>query len=192
MFRQLRRREDGVTIVEFAFVAPVLILFVTGLLEIGYILFARSTLESAVLAASREARVSPCPNDVASAVETRLQDRMSVIMSVDDEPAALTVESYSSNFGDVGNPEPFDDVNDNGTRDPGESYTDTNGNGEWDEDMGLSGDFGGFGDVVRFTASQDVPSLFPFFANTVTDGQPHYTLTAVTVVRNEPFTDETC
>lgn len=190
--RKLAGDEAGVTAVEFAFVFPVMALFILGLLEIGYVLFARSTLESAVLAASRESRVADCPNENAEAIEAGIIERMSVINSADGLPPKVQVESYGPEFGDVGNPEPFDDVNDDGERNEGESYTDINGNGQWDEDMGTTGDFGSFGEVVRFTATFNVPSLVPWVSSQINEGQDFYRIRSVTVVRNEPFSDATC
>lgn len=192
LFRKLRRRNEGSTIVEFAILAPVMFLLIAGLMELAYVLFARSTLESAVMAAARSARVADCPKENAKAVEKMIQDRMNIISSSDGVPAIVLVESYGQNFGDVGNPEPFDDANGNDQRDDGESYTDVNGNGSWDEDMGASGDFGSFGEVVRFTATFNVTSLVPFVAAEINDGKDHYPIEAVTVVRNEPFREVTC
>lgn len=190
--KHLRRREDGVTIVEFAFVAPVMLMLIGGLFELGYLTFARSTLESAVLTAARQSRVSDCPNENAEAITQGIQNRMNVVASADGEPAQVKVNSYSGEFGKVGSPEPFDDENKSGTRDEGESFTDVNGNGEWDADMGSEGDFGSFGEVVRFTASYNVPSLLPYVAAQINSGKDYYTIEAVTVVRNEPFKDASC
>jgi len=189
---RLGRNEDGVTIVEFAFVAPVMILFITGMLELGYVAFARSTLESSVLSASRQSRVADCPNENAKEIKKFVQSRMSTIRSYNNEEVQLEVESYSGQFGDVGNPEPLDDLNGNAKYDPGEVYTDVNGNGKWDADMGKSGDYGSFGEVVRFTASYKVPSIIPFVANQVNDGKDFYEIASTTVVRNEPFKEATC
>jgi Flp pilus assembly protein TadG len=192
IFRKLRRREEGTTLVEFAMIAPVLFLLITGFMELAYVLFARSTLESAVMAAARSARVADCPAENAKVVEKMIQDRMTVISSADGQAAVVTVESYGQNFGDVGNPEPFDDANGNNERDAGESYTDVNGNGQWDKDMGATGAFGQFGEVVRFTASYNVTSLVPFVAAQINEGKNFYPIQAVTVVRNEPFREVTC
>ncbi len=188
----LLRREDGVTIVEFAFVLPVMLMLIGGLMEIGYLTFARSTLESAVLTAARQSRVNDCPNENAEAIEKGITDRMSLVLSADGMPPVVKVDSYGGNFGDVGNPEPFDDLDGNGQRDDGEGFTDVNGNGEWDADMGSDGDFGSFGEVVRFTASYNVPSLLPFVAAQINDGKDYYSIESVTVVRNEPFKDASC
>lgn len=190
--RKLATDEEGITAVEFAFVLPVMAMFILGLLEIGYVIFARSTLESAVLAASRESRVADCPNENAEAIEAGIVRRMEVIASADGLPPQIEVESYGADFGDVGNPEPYNDLNNNGQRDEGEGYTDVNGNGEYDEDMGESGDFGSFGEVVRFTASFNVASLVPWVSDQINGGEQFYRIRSVTVVRNEPFSDATC
>lgn len=188
----LVRDREGVTVIEFAIVAPVMILFITGLMEFGYVLFARSTLESAVMEAARASRVANCPNENAKAIEAEIQRRMRVISAGDKQPPVVKVEAYGGDFSNVGSPEPFDDDNGNGKRDAGESYTDINGNGVWDEDMAKTGDYGDFGEVVQFTATFNVISLVPFVASTVNDGKDFYPIQAVTVVRNEPFQDTTC
>jgi len=189
---KLVRDRKGVTVIEFAFVAPVMVLLLTALLEFGYVLFARSTLESSVLAASRSARVADCPKENAKALEEELQRRMDVVASADGQKAQLQVESYGSKFGDVGNPEPFDDADGNGIRDPGESYTDVNGNGSWDNDMGRTGNYGSFGEVVRFRATYNVRSLVPSVAERFTDGKGYYEIASTTVSRNEPFRETSC
>ena len=181
------------TIVEFALIAPAAILLIFGLIEFGYVLFARSTLESAVMAAARTSRVADCPNENAKAIEEFIQARMSQVASGDNQKAKVEVESYGQSFGNVGNPEPFDDIDGNGTRDEGESYTDINGNGTWDADMGKSDDYGSFGEVVRFTATYNVKSLIPFISKDyAANGNGFYSIEAVTVVRNEPFKDAKC
>ena len=47
------RRSDGVSAIEFAFVAPVLLLFIVGTMELGMILFADSLLEGGLREAAR-------------------------------------------------------------------------------------------------------------------------------------------
>ncbi len=190
--RKLCRDDRGVTIIEFAFVAPVMLLFLGGLLELGYVAFARSTLESSILIASRASKVAECPAEVAELIRADLAESMTVILSADGKPPELVVKSYGSNFSSVGNPEPFNDINGNGKFDPGETYTDINGNGQWDSDMGKTGNFGSFGEVVAFTASYNVPSLVPFVSSTISNTDGYYRITAETVVRNEPFKEVTC
>jgi hypothetical protein len=192
ILRRLMRDPAGVTIVEFALVAPVMFVLLGGLLEFGYVAFARSTLESAILAASRSARVAECPGEAAELIEEELVARMAVVVSHDGEPPQLTVRSYGNEFGNVGNPEPFNDLDASGRFDPGEPYTDINGNAQWDEDMGKTGDYGSFGEVVEFSASFNVASLLPFVAARINENDGFYPISAETVVRNEPFKEVSC
>lgn len=191
-FRKLSRDNRGVTIVEFAAVAPVMFLFIGGFLELGYVAFARSTLESSILVASRASKVAECPAQNADLIRAELADRMSVLASADGQPPVLTVKSYGTNFSNVGNPEPFNDINGDSVFNPGEPYSDINGNGEWDPDMGKDGNFGAFGEVVQFSATFNVPSLLPFVAAAINNNKGFYTISAETVVRNEPFKEVTC
>ncbi|MBI1404032.1 MAG: hypothetical protein GC147_12570 [Porphyrobacter sp.] len=192
MIRRLARDAAGVTVIEFAFVAPVMLFLLCALLELGYVAFARSTLESAILDASRRARVAECPGEAAGLIEAELTDRMAVVVSADGEAPVLTVRSYGDAFGNVGTPEPFDDRDGNGAFDPGESFTDINGNGQWDADMGRTGDYGSFGEVVQFSATFNVASLLPFVAARINGNAGFYPIAAETVVRNEPFKEATC
>lgn len=190
--RRLGRDTGGVTLVEFALVAPVMFLLIGALLELGYVAFARSTLESAILDASRRARVAECPGEAAALIEAEVIDRMAVVISHDGAPPEFTVRSYGNEFGNVGNPEPFNDLDASGSFDPGEPYTDINGNGRWDEDMGKDGSYGSFGEVVQFTATFEVASLLPFVAARINGNEGFYPIAAETVVRNEPFKDVSC
>lgn len=190
--RNLSRDETGVTAVEFAFVAPVMFLLLGGLLELGYVAFARSTLESSILVASRASKVAECPAQNAELIRAELADAMSVVASADGQPPVLIVKSYGTSFGNVGNPEPFNDINGDGEFNDGEAYTDINGNGEWDADMGKTGNFGAFGEVVAFSASFNVPSILPYMSEALNNTAGFYTIKAETVVRNEPFKEATC
>jgi hypothetical protein len=190
--RRLRANEEGVTAVEFAFVAPVMFMLIFGLLELGYVAFARSTLESAILDASRNSKVAECPAQNAALIEQELIDRLAIISTHNNAPPKLTVRSYGSNFGNVGNPEPFNDLDASGSWDPGEPYTDFNGNGQWDADMGKEGNYGQFGEVVQFTATVDVVSIVPFVAKALNKNEGFYAVSAETVVRNEPFKEASC
>lgn len=190
--RRLGRDTGGVTLVEFALVAPVMFVLLGALLELGYVAFARSTLESAILDASRSARVAECPGEAAALIEEEVVDRMAVVISHDGSPPELTVRSYGNEFGNVGNPEPFNDLNASGGFDPGEPYTDINGNARWDDDMGRQGNYGSYGEVVQFTATFEVASLLPFVAARINGNAGFYPIAAETVVRNEPLKDVEC
>ncbi len=186
------RNTDGVAAVELAFVAPLMLLIIGGFLEFGYLSFARSTLESSILEASRASRVTDCPDTNGPLIQASLEETMESVESSDGKPPVLTVKSYGTGFRNVENPEPFSDTNDNGSYDEGEPYTDMNGNASWDDDMGKSGSYGGLGEIVQFSATYNVPSLFPFISEMVNGGQDFYTIAATTVVRNEPTRVVSC
>lgn len=68
------RDERGAAIIEFAIVAPVLILFLFGAVQVGEMLFANADLRNAVASGSRVASVFPRPEDnvIRKAVEQQI------------------------------------------------------------------------------------------------------------------------
>jgi hypothetical protein len=89
-------------------------------------------------------------------------------------------------FDQVGEPEPLIiDANHNGRYDPGDTYTDVNGNGDWDADMAAAG-AGGAGDVVVYDLAVNWPLLTPLMVPFIGEnGLIH--LGASIAVRNEPY-----
>ena len=180
MFR-LIKNDDGSSAVEFAFAAPVLILAIFGSLELLIVLFVGSTLESAVLDASRFGITGG-----AQAGVTREEQVLAIIEDrtmgmVDMSEATIDTLTYSS-FDDVGKPEPYTDSNANGSYDLGEPFTDINANSQWDNDMGAVG-LGGPGDIVIYRVSYQWGMITPLFEPMI--GQ--ITHTSSVVVRNEPY-----
>ena len=187
-----RRDHRGAAALEFAFVAPVMIVLIFGLLQLGYVAFARSSLESATMAGARYAAAQSCLAKRKSGMESLITQRMGNFHSFNDEPVRIEVKSYGAEFGSVGNPEPYADTNKNKQHDAGESYDDVNGNGRWDQDMGREGSVGNAGDVVTLSTSYKLQALVPFIAERFNGGEPYYALQASTVVRNEPVFQDKC
>lgn len=187
-----RHDRQGAAALEFAFVAPVMIVLIFGLLQLGYVAFARSALESATMAGARYAAAQSCLATRKSGMESLISQRMATFNSFNNEPVRIDVKSYGSEFGSVGNPEPYTDANKNKQHDPGETYDDVNGNGQWDEDMGREGSVGNAGDVVTLSTSYKLQALVPFIAERFNGGQPYFALGASTVVRNEPIFRDKC
>jgi len=177
--------ERGVAAVEFALIAPVVVLMLGGFMEFAHVSSARSTLEAATMRAARAVAASDCPSQREAILKAIVENGMSGFRSADGKKAQISSKAYSSRFGDVGEPEPFEDLNDNKIWDTGESYTDVNGNGSYDKDMGAAGSIGAAGQVVSYTAQFQVASLFPFISQQFI-GSNSYRLQASTVVRNEP------
>jgi hypothetical protein len=67
----------------------------------------------------------------------------------------------------------------------GETYTDVNGNGNWDPDEGSSGS-GNAGDVVVYTVSYPWTITTPIMSSLI-GANGTYAITAHAVVKNEPY-----
>lgn len=183
--RRLLRCRRGFGTIELAIAAPVFLMVLCGVIELGMMMFVTTLMEGGLREAARfgitgfhppgETRESYILNTIAS----------NTIGLVDMNSAEVTYLIYPS-FGDIGKPEPFTDADPiNGTWDPGESYVDINGNGVWDADMGQAG-LGGPGEVVLYTIAVDWRMLTPVVAPLVgEDGSVR--LKASVAVRNEPY-----
>lgn len=170
--------------IEFAFAAPVLILFLVGIIELGMVLFASTLMEGALRDASRYGITGQEPNEAA-----RLERILEIVGErtlglVDMSTAQIEVLVYPG-FGDIGKAEDFVDGDGNGTYDAGETFTDTNANGVWDADSGVPGP-GGSGDIVVYRVQYDWPLFTPIFGS-IMGGIETLPLTASLAVRNEPW-----
>lgn len=181
---RLAREKRGVTIVEFAFLSPVMLVMICGSIEMGHMLLARAVLDGAIVEAARTATASLETGEAerTEIMVESIQDAMSSFPIAEGEEVRIETRVYRD-FSSV-TPEYYDDANENGSYDLGEAFTDRNGNGKWDPATPISGTLGGPGDVVSFTAVYPRRTLFTFLErtaglNTTID------LTATTVVRNE-------
>lgn len=182
--RQLRDDRSGVTLVEFAFVGPVLILMVIGLFDIAHTQYTSSVLHGALQKAGRDLTLENANSQEAN-IDQRVADQVRSLM-----PASATVvfEKVSHfDFADIGEPEEFTDQNDDDICNNNEPYVDTNDNGQWDADRGKDG-IGGARNAVLYTARVSYPRLFPLYGMI---GLPQeVTLEASTVLRNQPFDEQ--
>jgi Flp pilus assembly pilin Flp len=180
--RRLRREEDGATVVEFAFVFPVFILAVLGTLETAIVIFISSSIEAAVLEASRYGITGGTIPGVTR--EERVLDIVGdkTYGLVDMDLVGIDTLVYES-FDDIGQPEPFEDANLNVVYDTGELFTDVNGNGQWDADMGAAG-LGGPSDVVVYRVTYAWGIMTPLIRSVIGEGVLHASSVAV---RNEPY-----
>lgn len=187
--RELARDRSGVAAVEFGLVAPVMALFMMGIGDLLYGMYAQSILMGAVQKAGRDATLqqnttSNATNNIDAAV-------MTMVKSV--APAATYVstrENYTT-FSLVDKPEPFTDSTTTGTvgvRDPGECYSDVNGNGQWDADGARTG-VGGASDIAQYTINVTYPRVFPV-AKLLGWGA-NATIKAQTLLKNQPYAAQT-
>ena len=136
------RDRRGSAAVEFALMAPVLILTITGIMEVSMVLAVSSLMEGGLRDAARFGITGYTPPGVTREEQIRNIIGKATVGLIDMNQANIQTLVYPS-FGDIGQPEPWDDQNSNGTYDVGEPYTDINENGQWDPDMGAAGLGGG-------------------------------------------------
>ena len=181
----LKSARDGTAGVEFGFAAPAIILAAVGLVELGSMMFVNSLVEGGLREAARFGITGFAPVGVSREDRIREIIEENTIGLVDMNTATITQLVYPS-FGQVGQPEPYEDSNPaNGSYDVGENFQDINGNGVWDADMGAAG-AGGPGDVVLYTVEVDWPALTPLFAP-IMSATGDIRMKASVAVRNEPF-----
>jgi len=186
--RQIATNRRGIASTEFALVAPVVFVIFGGFIEYTHVAQARAALESAVMKGARKIAASDCPAEREEQLINLVVRGMQHVKSSDGQPPKIESKSYGSSFGEVGEPEPFVEkpATKNGKYDFGETFTDVNGNGRWDPDMGTSGSVGGANQVVSYTATFRVRSMIPWILKRFGDGNPDYAIKATTVIRNEP------
>lgn len=183
--RRLARDRRGSAFIEFAFGAVILFTTMSGIIELSMVMFIQSLVEGGLREASRFGITGTIPEGMTREERIKQIVGANTLGLIDMDTAELTSKIYPS-FADIGKPEPFVDNNPaNGTRDPGESYTDVNGNGQWDSDMGAAG-LGGPGDIVLYTITADWPLMTPLIGPLLgTSGIVK--INASVAVRNEPY-----
>lgn len=169
---------EGVTAVEFALAAPVLIVLLMGMFDMAHMAYLTAVLNGAVEKVARDSTLETANTTSSDATITTM------MAGIAPGSTVTTARKSYYDFTDVARPEAWNDANNNGRCDNGESYTDENNNNQWDADIGKTGN-GGSGDVVYLTATMTYRPLFavPFTANP----NGTRTLTATAVTKNQPF-----
>lgn len=176
--RTLTRCQNGNTMMEFAFAAPVFIVLVLGSMDVGHMIYTQSILNGAV---ENAARNSTLEESTPADEDQYVRDSVSQIAP--GSTFTFTRRAYRD-FVDIEKPEPWNDVNNNGECDADETYTDQNKNGVWDEDVGTQNN-GGANEVVLYSARITYNSIFriPLLPQSLQDR----TLESTTVRRNQPY-----
>lgn len=180
--RDLFGARDGNAALEFALVAPVLLLLLFGILDFGQMMYGQVLLNGAVRQAARNATME---NANTAAADTMV--RKIIGAALPGVTFTSTRNSYVD-FNDINRAEKFTDSNNNGTCNTGEPYTDDNGNGHWDADIGQSGN-GSANDVVVYMVKAAYSPLFRI--PTMPNQWVNITLSSTAVKKNQPFAAQT-
>ena len=170
----------GSSVVEFAIIAPTLMMLMFGSLEFGLNVYMRSVAEGALLEAGRASSLQTAQASQA-AIDQRV--RASILNVMPNATVTFDRDNYAS-FSKVNKPEDFTDSNNNGIYDSSECFQDVNGNNQWDADSGRDG-LGGANDVVEYTVTISYPSWIPGAA--ALNISPTTQIKAKTLLRNQPF-----
>lgn len=182
--QSLCRDERGATLTEFAIVAPVLILMVMGIFDMGHSQYTSALMNGAMQKAGRDLTLQ---TGVVSqgAIDAAVVKQIRTIV-----PSGATVELVKlshAEFSDIGEAEEYTDSNGDGVCNDGEPYIDYNTNGQWDANRGELG-IGGAKDAVLYTVNVSYDRLFPM---TGLAGLPEKVeLSASTVLRNQPYAEQ--
>ena len=158
--KRLRRDEEGATLIEFAFVAPVVVLMLIGGMDVGYSIYIRSVangaLESVARSGSLEgATESQIRFDIRKNVKTILPN-----FAANDSNIIVTTKNYTD-YSRINAAEKIVVDNDNdGVLDIGDCWIDEDGNNQYGTNEGKNG-IGGADDSVYYNVAISVPNLFP-------------------------------
>lgn len=182
----LGRDEAGVTVVEFALLAPVLLVTMMGLFDFSYNIYAESMIEGAVQKAARDSTIEQFANNPA-ALDTKVREAVQKV--VPSSNVTFTRSAYR-NYSDMGRAEEFTDTNGDGVCNNNETFVDLNSNGFWDSTRARDA-ANSARDAVLYEVNASYDRAFPLagllgFDDTVN-------VSARTVLRNQPFnmTEET-
>ena len=180
----LRQNEGGATAVEFALVLMVFLVVIIAIMEFGMIMLRQTLIDNAIYSASRFGMTGMDETQYQTQIRRIIGNRTMGLVDMDQVDIDVLV--YTS-FDQVGTPEPFVDAEPlNGVFDAGESYTDVNGNNQWDADQGRPG-AGRSGEIVLYRVTYDAPSMTGIVDDSLFGGDGTIRLTSRLAVRNEPF-----
>lgn len=184
LIRRMLRDQSGATLLEFAFVAPVLVLMLIGGMDVGYTIYIQSiasgTLESVSRSGSLEgATESQIRHDIRQSIFNILPNYAQA-----DSNVTVTTKNYTD-YSRINSAEKIVLDNDNdGTVDSGDCWIDEDANNLFGTNEGKNG-IGGADDSVYYTVDISVRNLFPMHAML---GLPATrTITVKTLVVNQPY-----
>lgn len=180
---KLARDTRGSTIVEFAVLAPTLLMLLLAGMELAYQSYLTSLLEGEVQKAARDSAIQGGAEATATIDAAVRQQVETVVTNATFSSQRLAYSSFLN-----AKPERFTDNNANNIRDPGECFDDVNGNRTWDSDPGRSGQ-GGANDVTIYRMTMTYPRIFPLAG--MLGLSRSNAITVQTALRNQPYATQT-
>lgn len=181
--RLILRDRRGAAMIEFAIVAPVLLLMIVGGLGVGHTLYVKSILDGEMQKAARDTSMEDAAGDARRAA---IQDqvRKQVRQVINNAKVDFEISSFHDYRNAENRTEEYTDGNHDGRCNNGETYVDANNNGTWDISGG-SNTIGGSKDVVLLSATVSYPSFLPYGQNA-----GMMKVSSSTLLRNQPSNDQ--
>ncbi|MDB5725881.1 MAG: hypothetical protein JWQ16_2635 [Novosphingobium sp.] len=174
--------ERGATLLEFAFVMPVLVAMLMFLFDTGFYLYARSILGGEVQTAGRRSALETATVANQALLDANVQT--AVLRLVKNGQVSFSRMAYKSYGRAQAKAESFTDTNGNGVCDNGEAFDDGNNNGVRDLDTGLAGQ-GNAKDVTIYTATLQYDRMFPLAR--LLGWSNRVSMSSTTILRNQPY-----
>jgi Flp pilus assembly protein TadG len=187
---RLRKDKEGITIVEFAFVSPILMLLVCGTLELCYDLYQRSVIQGVIQRAARKATVGGLTSsEIDLYIKSKIKPVLPDVSRTNEDAIKIVKKSYY-NFSYVNKKEKIlKDTDQDNFLDSGDCYEDANRNNTFDNALNSGSDgVGSADDIVYYEVTVTTPRLFSL-VRTIGFSQ-NISITNKTVIRNQPFTTQ--
>ena len=182
VLQRLRDNSRGVTVIEYALISPVFLTLLMGGMDVAQEAYALSLLNGATQKIARADTIQNANTSTNNA--TVLQTLAPVLPNV----TVNSVRQNYNDFADIGRSEKWNDTNNNGLCDNGETYVDENSDGHFSTDVAESGN-GGANDVVVWTVTATYRPMF--YAPFVSRIAGTRTLKSVAIKKNQPFAAQT-
>lgn len=182
--RAILRDVRGAAMMEFAIVAPVLLMLIVGGLGAGHTLYVKTLLDGELQKAARDTGLEDAgSSDRRAEIQDRVRSQVRRVIANAD--VDFTMTAFRDYRNAENRTEEFKDSNHDGRCNNGETYVDANGNGTFDLKGGRANEVGGSKDVLLLSAVASYPSFIPF-------GQTRglMRVTATTLLRNQPVSDQ--
>ncbi len=185
--RSLLRDDAGVTVIEFALIAPLLGMVLLATFDFGHTLYTRAALQGIVQKTGRD---SALESGSAATAQTALDGKVRAqALALANNATILITRRFYRTFSDAAaaQAEPWTDTNSNLVCDGSEPFEDINANNIWDKD-GANGGQGGAKDATLYTVKMSYPRFFPLY--NFIGGSKTTVLTVSTILRNQPYSDQ--
>lgn len=188
--KRLRRDERGTSIVEFALMLVPFCMVLLGLIDLSYQMYLQSVLQGATNDVTRSITVENPNLGTSGALDERIRQTVAGRMAhIDLDGVVYTVTSQSYyRWANHGRPEPLsNDIDGDGTLDPGDCWLDTNPNGTHDASAAASGT-GSADDIVQVSVNLRMRRLFPVTSLFGVSNQ--YDMTVRSATKRQPFREQ--